>query len=173
MSQSLTKLYVHIVFHIKGNTTPLREKESQQLHSYIAGILKSHDSIPVQINSTDNHIHILCVLSKNIALATLVQQIKAGSSGWIKTLQASRSALPSMTEQYNTFETRKSTTKRWILKKKSSCSSKNIKSNTMKDMYGWTIKYVSCLRHYCTIDQHTRGSVTLHPGLKSSHVRKI
>ncbi|NDV77667.1 transposase [Dysgonomonas sp. 511] len=86
MSQSLSKLYIHIVFHTKGNTTLIRTKDSDQLYSYIAGILKKHDSIPIQINGTDNHIHILCVMSKNIALATLVQQIKASSSGWLKTL---------------------------------------------------------------------------------------
>ena len=86
MSQSLSKLYVHIVFHIKGNTTLIREKDSTQLYSYIAGVLKGQNSLPIQINGTDNHIHILCVMSKNIALATLVQQIKSSSSGWIKTL---------------------------------------------------------------------------------------
>ena len=86
MSQSLSKLYVHIVFHVKGNTTFIREKDSIQLYSYIACVLKGHHSLPIQINGTDNHIHIICVMSKNIALATLVQQIKSSSSGWIKTL---------------------------------------------------------------------------------------
>ncbi len=86
MSQSLSKLYIHIVFHIKGNDILIREKDFNQFHSYIAGILKGQESIPVQINGTNNHIHILCVMSKNIALATLVQQIKVHSSVWIKTL---------------------------------------------------------------------------------------
>lgn len=85
MSQSLSRLYIHIVFHVKGNII-IREKDSNQLYSYIAGILKGHNSISIQINGTDNHIHILCVMSKNVALAALVQQIKASSSSWIKTL---------------------------------------------------------------------------------------
>lgn len=86
MSQSLSKLYIHVVFHIKERRTYIRKEDANQLYSYIAEILKQHNSIPIQINGVHDHIHILCVLSKNIALAKLIQHIKAGSSGWIKTL---------------------------------------------------------------------------------------
>ena len=37
------------------------------------------------INGVEDHVHILCVMSKNIALAKLVEEIKRHSSRWIKT----------------------------------------------------------------------------------------
>ena len=37
------------------------------------------------INGVEDHIHILCIMSKNIALAKFVEEIKRHSSRWIKT----------------------------------------------------------------------------------------
>ena len=44
-----------------------------------------NESIPILINGTSDHIHILCVMSRNIALAKLIEEIKRHSSRWIKT----------------------------------------------------------------------------------------
>ena len=85
MGQSLTKIYVHIVFHVKNNKLLIREKEMDELYAYMGAIIKDYDSIPIVINGVGNHVHILCVQSKNIALAKLVERIKSGSSKWIKT----------------------------------------------------------------------------------------
>ena len=37
------------------------------------------------INGIEDHLHILCIMSKNIALAKLLEEIKRHSSRWIKT----------------------------------------------------------------------------------------
>jgi putative transposase len=55
------------------------------LHSYIGSLIKQNDSIPIEINSVPDHVHILCIMSKNITLAKLVEEIKKNSSRWIKT----------------------------------------------------------------------------------------
>ena len=86
MSQSLSKLFIHIVFHIKTTSVKIRKEDKNDLYAYIGSIIKSNDSIPIVINGTDNHIHILCVMSKNIALAKLIEEIKGNSSRWIKSL---------------------------------------------------------------------------------------
>ena len=36
------------------------------------------------INGVEDHVHVLCIMSKNIALAKLVEEIKKNSSRWIK-----------------------------------------------------------------------------------------
>ncbi|MGM0573455.1 MAG: transposase [Bacteroidota bacterium] len=41
--------------------------------------------MPIIINGTHDHVHILCVLSKTISLAKLIEEIKRHSSRWIKT----------------------------------------------------------------------------------------
>ncbi|MCD7937491.1 MAG: transposase [Tannerellaceae bacterium] len=86
MSHSLTKLYTHIIFHIKDSNSPIRPSEMNNLYNYIGTILKDNNSAPIQIGGTNDHIHILCVVSKNISLAKLVEEIKRHSSRWIKTL---------------------------------------------------------------------------------------
>jgi REP-associated tyrosine transposase len=85
MSQSLAKLYSHIVFHVNfadGITIP--GKLQPVLHAYVATICKNQDSPSIVVGGTNDHIHILCNLSKNIAAATLLKEIKISSSKWIK-----------------------------------------------------------------------------------------
>lgn len=86
MAQSLSKLFVHIVFHIKTTSVEIRQEDKKDLYAYMGAIIKDKDCIPIIINGTENHVHILCVMSKNIALAKLVEEIKGNSSRWIKTL---------------------------------------------------------------------------------------
>jgi len=86
MAQSLSKLYVHLIFHIKNKYAPIHESDKNDLYAYMGSVIKDNGSIPIIINGTEDHVHILCVMSKNIALAKLVEEIKRHSSRWIKTL---------------------------------------------------------------------------------------
>ena len=85
MAQSLSKLYVHIIFHVKNNNCQIRKLEKDELFAYMAAIIKDNESIPILINGVEDHIHIFCIMSKNISLAKLVEEIKRHSSRWIKT----------------------------------------------------------------------------------------
>lgn len=85
MSQSLSKMYVHIVFHTKYSQPLIDQQIEKELYAYIGQIIKENQSQPIRINGVENHIHILAILSKNIALSKLVEEIKRHSSRWIKT----------------------------------------------------------------------------------------
>jgi len=85
MSQSLANIIVHLVFSTKERRPLLREEERGQLHAYMTGILRNHDSPLIEINSVRDHVHILFAQSKNHAPAQIVEQVKSSSSGWIKT----------------------------------------------------------------------------------------
>ena len=84
MSQSLANVVVHLVFSTKARRPLLREEERGQLHAYITGILKHQDSPLIEVNSVRDHIHILFAQSKNHGPASIVEQVKSSSSGWIK-----------------------------------------------------------------------------------------
>lgn len=88
MSQSLSKLYVHLIFHIKSSSETIRDEDKNSIYSYMGSIIKDNESIPILINGTDDHVHILCVMSKNIALSKLTEEIKRHSSRWIKTIHS-------------------------------------------------------------------------------------
>ena len=85
MSQSLSKLYVHLIFHVRNNEGLIRPEDETELYAYIGGVIKLSKSIPININGIENHIHVLCIMSKNISLADLLEGIKGNSSRWIKT----------------------------------------------------------------------------------------
>ncbi|HKI77238.1 MAG TPA: IS200/IS605 family transposase [Ignavibacteriaceae bacterium] len=85
MGQSLVKNYIHITFSTKHREKLIFSPIDKELHKYIAGICKNLDCYPLIVGGHTDHIHILCQLSKNIALKDLVKKVKAYSSKWIKT----------------------------------------------------------------------------------------
>jgi putative transposase len=89
MGQSLVKNYIHIVFSTKHREELIFPPYDQELHAYIGGVCKELDCPVLIVGGYTNHIHILCMLSKKIALMTLVQKLKAHSSKWIKTKDSS------------------------------------------------------------------------------------
>ena len=86
MAHSLVKLHIHVIFHINlTDTVKIPIKLQPSLHSYLATTCKNHDSPAIVVGGTDDHIHILCRLSKNIAPSKLLEELKTNSSKWIKT----------------------------------------------------------------------------------------
>jgi len=88
MSKSLSQILIHIVFHVKEGSF-IHASHATELYNYMGGIIKINESFPIKIGGTEDHIHILCALSKNVAVAKLVEEIKRNSSRWIKTLEPS------------------------------------------------------------------------------------
>lgn len=88
MPQSLATLFVHIIFSTKQRENLIPPEIESELFSYIGGIVKENQSALIAANGTPNHIHLLISLSKNIALSTLIGDIKRDSSKWIKTKDA-------------------------------------------------------------------------------------
>lgn len=84
MGQSLAQLYTHLIFGTKARLPLISEQVESQLHAYMAGTLKEYQSPSLYINSVPDHIHILFRLSKNYALAKVVEEVKKGSSKWMK-----------------------------------------------------------------------------------------
>lgn len=85
MGQSLVKNYIHIVFSTKNQKSLIYSPYEQELHSYLGGICKKLECQPIMIGGYTDHIHILCMLSKKIALMKLIEEVKSHSSKWMKT----------------------------------------------------------------------------------------
>jgi putative transposase len=89
MPQSLTKLLVHLIYSTKNREAVLLDDIRDELHRYMAGILKEWESPPILVNSVADHVHILYSHSKNHSISRIVEQVKTGSSKWLKTKGAS------------------------------------------------------------------------------------
>jgi putative transposase len=85
MGQSLVKNYIHIVFSTKNHVKLIDEGIEDELYTYLGGVCKLLACQPLKIGGHIDHVHILCMLSKNLALAKLLEEVKSHSSKWIKT----------------------------------------------------------------------------------------
>jgi len=50
MSQSLSKLYVHLIFHIKDLHVPIKNVDKNDLYAYLGSIIKDNELILIMIN---------------------------------------------------------------------------------------------------------------------------
>lgn len=87
MSQSLSQMYVHLIYGTKNKLPFLKNEIRDRMHAYKAGTLKKYESSAIVINSVEDHVHILFRLSKNYALAKVVEEIKKQSSKWMKQIE--------------------------------------------------------------------------------------
>src|SRR6516162_1432583 len=85
MGQSLVKNYMHIIYSTKHREPLIHESIEGELHSYLGGICKNLECHPIIIGGYTDHVHILSMLSKKIALMKLLEEVKSESSKWIKT----------------------------------------------------------------------------------------
>lgn len=89
MPQSLANVLVHIIFSTKNRMPFLKAKElCLAANGYLAGILRNLECPPLIVNSVEDHVHILCNLSRKIAIAKLLEELKKSSSTWLKTQNA-------------------------------------------------------------------------------------
>jgi putative transposase len=85
MGQSLVKNYIHIIFSTKHRAELIHPPVQNELYSYIGGICNEMECPPIKIGGYTDHIHILTMLSKKIALMKLLEEVKSHSSKWMKT----------------------------------------------------------------------------------------
>ncbi|MCY7420901.1 MAG: IS200/IS605 family transposase [Chitinophagaceae bacterium] len=89
MGQSHVTNYLHIVFSTKHRVPMIVPPYEKELHSYLGGICKNLECQPIKIGGYTDHVHILCMLSKKIALMKLLEEVKSHSSKWMKTKDTS------------------------------------------------------------------------------------
>jgi REP element-mobilizing transposase RayT len=89
MASSLVKIDIHLIFHIKSTSVTMRHEDLPDIFSYMAGIIKGIGGASFTVGGTEDHIHILSSLPKNVSIADFVRTIKSESSKWMKTIDAS------------------------------------------------------------------------------------
>ena len=85
MAQSLSQLYVHIVFSTKNRQPFLQDQNVRDsVFAYMAGICRNLDSPSNIIGGTDDHVHGLVRLSRKIRVSDLLRDLKRDTTAWIK-----------------------------------------------------------------------------------------
>jgi len=85
MPQSLSAVYIHLVFSTKERRPYLKDKAIRTaLHSYLGGISKRLRCAPIITGGVEDHIHLLARLGRTITQAEWVKELKRVSNLWIK-----------------------------------------------------------------------------------------
>ncbi|MCC7418990.1 MAG: IS200/IS605 family transposase [Planctomycetaceae bacterium] len=85
MPQSPAKIYLHIVFSTKNRRPFLQTPEVRgAMTGYLIGILNNLDCLSICTGVVEDHVHILCTLSRTITVAKLIEEVKGSSSQRIK-----------------------------------------------------------------------------------------
>jgi len=85
MPQSLSAVYIHLVFSTKNRGPLLRDAATcAELHAYLGGISKTLECPPIQVGGIEDHVHILARLGRTITQADWVKELKRISNLWLK-----------------------------------------------------------------------------------------
>lgn len=85
MAQTLVSLLFHAIFSTKNREPFITTEIEPELFAYIGGILNNNGCRLLDAGGTADHVHLLISQSKNIALSSLMKEVKKDSSSWIKT----------------------------------------------------------------------------------------
>ncbi len=90
MSQSLSKIYIHFIFHIKTTSPEIADDDLLRVQGYVGQLINATGCINVWVGGTGNHLHALFLLSRDTSISHVAEEIKRNSSRWIKSLEPTR-----------------------------------------------------------------------------------
>lgn len=83
MANTYNQIHVQFVFAVKHRNGLIQTSFKEELHKYIAGIIKFHNHKLLAINGMPDHLHILVGMRPTQSISDLMQDIKGSSSKWI------------------------------------------------------------------------------------------
>jgi len=83
MAGTFSQIYIQAVFAVKGRENLIRREWKDELHKYIAGIIKGKDQKSIIVNGMPDHIHAFIGLRPSMAISDLLRDIKNNSSNFI------------------------------------------------------------------------------------------
>ena len=86
MAQSLSKIYIHLIFHIKTTSPTIRQEDIERVHCYVGQLVNTTGCKVIRVGGVNDHMHILFLLSREVTISHVVEEVKRNSSRWIKTL---------------------------------------------------------------------------------------
>jgi putative transposase len=85
MPQSLSAVYIHLIFSTKNRQPFLRDPDLRvRLHAELGGISKTLGCAPILTGGVEDHIHMLARFGRTISQAEWVKELKRVSNLWLK-----------------------------------------------------------------------------------------
>ena len=83
MAHTYASNFIHCIFSAKDRRPLIPVARKSELYAYLGGIACGEGFTLVAAGGTDNHIHLLLLLSPSSSLAQAVQKLKGNSSRWM------------------------------------------------------------------------------------------
>lgn len=78
MPQSLSAVYIHVIFSTKDRVPFLRDKPLREsAHEFLGGISKQLDCPPIRVGGAEDHVHVLARFGRTITQAEWVKEPNA------------------------------------------------------------------------------------------------
>ena len=84
MAQSLSKIYIHLIFSTKNRERTLPDEIRPDLHAYMGGTFKGLGCPAIEINTEPDHVHALFLLARTETLSEVVGHLKKSSNDWLR-----------------------------------------------------------------------------------------
>jgi putative transposase len=111
---SFTNLLYHIVYATKERAPLITNILSPRLYDYLGGTVRRLGSIPIEINGTADHVHLLVRLRPTISVSEFLSKLKSSSSGWAKRQTKGRFAWQSRYGAFTVSESQVDHVRRYI-----------------------------------------------------------
>jgi putative transposase len=83
MPGTFSQVYIQVVFAVKGRENLIHKNWREELHKYIAGIIKDKEQKPIIVNGVADHIHAFIGLRPSMPISEVVREIKNNSTNFI------------------------------------------------------------------------------------------
>lgn len=81
-TSSNTYLLYHVIFSTKKRAPLLPGQTRKNVFAYMGTLIKDIGGHPILINGIEDHVHILAILPKHIAIMDIIHKIKGSTSHW-------------------------------------------------------------------------------------------
>jgi REP element-mobilizing transposase RayT len=88
MPQSLSLVIIHVIFSTKDRHPFLEPDKWPPLHAYLATVARNAGCECYRVGGVADHVHLALRLSRTLAIAGLIENLKTSSSKWLKTQSA-------------------------------------------------------------------------------------
>jgi len=83
MPQSLSQVFVHLVFSTKDREPWIEKETLPKLHAYLAEVARSLNCEAYRVGGVADHVHLAVTLPRSIAQSDLVKELKIASNHWL------------------------------------------------------------------------------------------
>jgi REP element-mobilizing transposase RayT len=84
MAHTYTNILIHALFSTKERQPWLTPEIHEEVFRYLGGTLNELRGQSLLVNGPRDHVHMLFVQPRTLSIATVMEKVKANSSGWVK-----------------------------------------------------------------------------------------